>query len=79
VATRGVRIMLTTHDLEFARIAERALVGEDRRIACDAASATWRRNAGIRPRPQLFGKVAPTRGWLHVVPTGVKLGFTPSS
>ena len=43
------------------------------------ASATWRRNAGIRPRPQLFGKVAPTRGWLHVMPTGVKLGFTPSS
>src|SRR5699024_11006547 len=47
VATRGVRIILTTHDLEFARIAERALVGEDRRIACDAASAeaveTYRR------------------------------------
>lgn len=47
VATRGVRIILTTHDLEFARIAERALVGEDRRIAGDAASAeaveTYRR------------------------------------
>ena len=47
VATRGVRIIITTHDLEFARIAERALVGEDRRIACDAASAeaveTYRR------------------------------------
>lgn len=32
-------------------------------------------NAGIRPRPQLFGKVAATRGWLHGVPTGVKLGL----
>ncbi|WP_166822959.1 energy-coupling factor transporter transmembrane component T family protein [Brevibacterium limosum] len=34
---------------------------------------TWRRNAGIRARPQLFGKVAHPRGWLHEVPTGVKL------
>ncbi|WP_152347339.1 energy-coupling factor transporter transmembrane component T family protein [Brevibacterium sp. CFH 10365] len=34
---------------------------------------TWRRNAGIRARPQLFGKVAHPRGWLHDVPTGVKL------
>lgn len=29
--------------------------------------------AGIRPRPQLFGKVAHTPGWLHRTPTGVKL------
>ena len=34
---------------------------------------TWRRNAGIKARPQLFGKVAHPRGWLHEVPTGVKL------
>src|SRR5690625_7833556 len=36
---------------------------------------TWRTNAGIKPRLQLFGKVAPTRGWLHSVPTGVKLAL----
>lgn len=29
--------------------------------------------AGIRPRPQLFGKVARTPGWLHRTPTGLKL------
>lgn len=28
---------------------------------------------GIRPRPQLFGKVADTYGWLHRTPTGLKL------
>jgi biotin transport system permease protein len=39
------------------------------------ASSPWRTNAGIKPRPQLFGKVAPTRGWLHSVPTGVKLAL----
>src|SRR5699024_1747959 len=36
---------------------------------------TWRTNAGIKPRLQLFGKVAPPRGWLHSVPTGVKLAL----
>ncbi|UVI35160.1 energy-coupling factor ABC transporter ATP-binding protein [Brevibacterium spongiae] len=39
VSRRGVRIILTTHDLEFAQIAERALVVEDGRIVCDAAPA----------------------------------------
>ncbi|WP_209323520.1 energy-coupling factor ABC transporter ATP-binding protein [Brevibacterium renqingii] len=39
VARRGVRIVLTTHDLEFAHLAQRALVVEDGRIACDAAPA----------------------------------------
>ena len=34
---------------------------------------TWRKKAGIKARPQLFGKVAHPRGWLHDVPTGVKL------
>jgi biotin transport system permease protein len=36
-------------------------------------AVTWRKNAGIKARPQLFGKVAHPRGWLHSVPTGVKL------
>lgn len=52
--------------------------GETRDVESARAGGTggtWRRNAGIKPRPQLFGKVAPTRGWLHAVPTGVKLGF----
>jgi biotin transport system ATP-binding protein len=39
VARRGVRIILTTHDLEFAQIAQRALVVEDGRIVADAAPA----------------------------------------
>ncbi|SMX99138.1 MULTISPECIES: energy-coupling factor transporter transmembrane component T family protein [unclassified Brevibacterium] len=33
-----------------------------------------RSRAGIRPRPQLFGKVAHTPGWLHRTAPGVKLG-----
>lgn len=33
-----------------------------------------RSRAGIRPRPQLFGKVAHTPGWLHTTAPGVKLG-----
>jgi biotin transport system permease protein len=36
-------------------------------------AVTWRKHAGIKARPQLFGKVAHPRGWLHSVPTGVKL------
>lgn len=43
--------------------------------AAGDTGVTWRTNAGIRPRPQLFGKVAATRGWLHRVPAGVKLGL----
>jgi biotin transport system ATP-binding protein len=39
VAGRGVRIILTTHDLEFAQIAQRALVIEGGRIVADAAPA----------------------------------------
>ena len=32
-----------------------------------------RTQTGIRPRPQLFGKVLHTPGWLHRTPTGAKL------
>ncbi|GAA1850348.1 energy-coupling factor transporter transmembrane component T family protein [Brevibacterium marinum] len=32
-----------------------------------------RTRTGIRPRPQLFGKVAHTPGWLHRTPPGLKL------
>lgn len=39
VTRRGVRIILTTHDLEFAQIASRALVVEDGRIVADAPPA----------------------------------------
>ena len=39
VARRGVRIILTTHDLEFAQIAERAIVVDDGRIVADATPA----------------------------------------
>ena len=39
VARRGVRIILTTHDLEFAQIAQRAIVVDDGRIVADAAPA----------------------------------------
>ncbi|WP_228282349.1 energy-coupling factor ABC transporter ATP-binding protein [Brevibacterium atlanticum] len=39
VARRGMRIVLTTHDLEFAQIAQRALVVEDGRIVADATPA----------------------------------------
>ena len=39
VARRGVRIILTTHDLEFAQIASRALVVEEGRIVADATPA----------------------------------------
>src|SRR5699024_2611908 len=39
VDRRGVRLSLSTHDLEFAHLAQRALVVEDGRIACDAAPA----------------------------------------
>ncbi|WP_426937299.1 energy-coupling factor transporter transmembrane component T family protein [Brevibacterium sp. LE-L] len=48
---------------------------DDARTGADGACTTWRKNAGIRPRPQLFGRVAATRGWLHAVPTGVKLSL----
>src|SRR5699024_11241607 len=36
VDRRGVRIILTTHDLEFAHLAQRALVVQNGRIAGDA-------------------------------------------
>src|SRR5699024_8381925 len=36
------------------------------------AALPWRADGGVKPRPQHLGKVAPTRGWLHSVPTGVK-------
>ena len=39
VDRRGVRIILTTHDLEFAHLAQRALVVEGGRIVCDATPA----------------------------------------
>nr|WP_244195348.1 ABC transporter ATP-binding protein [Brevibacterium iodinum] len=39
VTRRGVRIILTTHDLEFAQIAQRAVVVEDGRIAADSTPA----------------------------------------
>ncbi|WP_246490403.1 energy-coupling factor ABC transporter ATP-binding protein [Brevibacterium oceani] len=39
VARRGMRIVLTTHDLDFAQIAQRALVVEDGRIVADATPA----------------------------------------
>lgn len=39
VDRRGVRIILTTHDLEFAQIAQRALVVENGRIVADATPA----------------------------------------
>ncbi|MGO1291633.1 MAG: energy-coupling factor ABC transporter ATP-binding protein [Brevibacterium linens] len=39
VSRRGVRIILTTHDLEFAQIAERAIVVDDGRIAADSTPA----------------------------------------
>ncbi len=38
-----------------------------------SAGARSRRGAGIRPRLQLFGKVAREPGWLHRTPTGLKL------
>ncbi|WP_219921650.1 energy-coupling factor transporter transmembrane component T family protein [Brevibacterium oceani] len=57
------------------RSGESAGVGRADGSVGGPTSATWRRNAGIRPRPQLFGKVAPARGWLHSVPTGVKLAL----
>ena len=39
VDRRGVRIILTTHDLEFAHLAQRALVVDDGSIATDATPA----------------------------------------
>lgn len=39
VARRGVRIVFSTHDLEFASIADRAVVVEDGRIAWDSTPA----------------------------------------
>lgn len=47
VARRGVRVILTTHDLEFAQMAQRCLVVEDGAIVCDSTPAeaveTYRR------------------------------------
>lgn len=42
-------------------------------VGASDTGRTWRKHAGIKARPQLFGKVAHPRGWLHAVPTGVKL------
>ncbi|RBP68194.1 biotin transport system ATP-binding protein [Brevibacterium sanguinis] len=39
VARRGVRVILSTHDLEFAELAERVLVVDDGRIVHDSAPA----------------------------------------
>lgn len=51
----------------------RASDGGDPGAAAARRPAGIRRRAGIRPRPQLFGKVAHTPGWLHRTPTGLKL------
>lgn len=39
VDRRGVRVIFSTHDLEFAELADRALVVDDGRIICDATPA----------------------------------------